>query len=157
MNQLVKGHIVFDHDGTLAYPGQYQMMIYPGMRDLLLKLKSLNFNLYVWTARGRASTLKSLKDNQIVELFTDISSPDDAMMKPHPMGLQKMLDGIDKKNVLHIGDSRGDLEGAKNFGIEFVFAAWGNKENGELFQSFTEMVAFDLNELEKYIEIKFNH
>lgn len=155
MNQLVKGHIIFDHDGTLVETKGGKFVLFPGMRELLSKLKNENYKLYVWTARGRQSTLTSLRDNQVLELFESFSCADDGIPKPHPLGLMKMLEGINKKSIIHIGDSRGDIEGAKQFGIDVVFAAWNEPEIGEAFKNMTSMVAFDLKQLEEYINLKF--
>ncbi len=155
MNQLVKGHIIFDHDGTLVDTTGGKFILFPGMRDLLIRLKDQNYKLYVWTARGRASTLTSLRDNQVLELFEAFSCADDGVSKPHPMGLLKMLEGINKKSILHIGDSRGDIEGASQFGIDVVFAAWNDHQMGLVYKNMTSMVAFDLKQLEEFINIKF--
>lgn len=156
MNQLVKGHIIFDHDGTLAKVDRLGISLFPGMLELLTDLKNKHFEIYIWTARGRRSTIQSIQQNQLGELLTDISCGDDGMMKPHPMGLLKMLDGIDRKKIIHIGDSPSDLEGAKNFGIDFIFAGWNDQNLGEEFKKITPMVALNLEELKKLIEIKFS-
>ncbi len=155
MNQLVKGHIIFDHDGTLVDTKAGKFILFPGMRELLNKLNSENYKLYVWTARDRHSTLNSLRDNQVLELFTNFSCADDGISKPHPMGLMKMLEGVSKKNIIHIGDSRGDVEGAEQFGIDVVFAAWNDHELGNAYKNITSMVAFDLLQLEEFINLKF--
>jgi phosphoglycolate phosphatase-like HAD superfamily hydrolase len=155
MNQIVKGHIIFDHDGTLVRVNSSSMTLFPGFSDLLFELKSAGFNLYVWTARPRKSTLQSLKENGVVELFTAFSCADDGIMKPHPMGPLKMLDGIDKKKIIHIGDSEGDFVGANNFGIDFIFAGWNQSEYASYYQEKTPYIALDLAELKKIINLKF--
>lgn len=155
MNQLVKGHIIFDHDGTLVDTLGGKFILFPGMRELLIKLHKENYNLYVWTARGRQSTLNSLRDNQVLELFTSFSCADDGISKPNPMGLIKMLEGVSKKSIIHIGDSRGDIDGAEQFGIDVVFAAWSDREMGNVYKNMTSMVAFDLKQLEEFINLKF--
>ena len=125
---LIPGHIIFDHDGTLVKTDTSQYTLFAGMRDLLLELKSQNYELYIWTARPRQSTLDIIKKMDIAQFFTELFCYDDGIPKPHAMGLIKLTAGIDKKSILHIGDSPSDIEGAKAYGIEVIAACW-NRPN----------------------------
>lgn len=151
----IRGHIIFDHDGTLVNTDYSPFILFKGMHEFLSELKSNNFELYIWTARPRRSTLESIKKLDIASFFTEIYCFDDGIPKPHPMGLMSLTEGIEKSKILHIGDSLTDIEGAKAYGIEVVAACWNNPNQVEKIASFADYTAFDLNECMKIIRGKF--
>jgi phosphoglycolate phosphatase len=116
-------HIVFDHDGTLVntIDGRF---LYPGILDLLTELQKMDVKIYLWTARGRASTIEILKSLEIIGFFEDISTATDCESKPSPAGLDSMLSGVRKDSIIMVGDSPGDIHGAKLFGIKSLGATW---------------------------------
>jgi phosphoglycolate phosphatase-like HAD superfamily hydrolase len=155
MNDLVKGHIIFDHDGTLFKIGKAGVQLFPGMEKLLLDLKKQNFALYVWTARPRRSAIEFLNEFKIAALFTEIYCFDDGRPKPHPQGLETLTLGIEKNKIIHIGDSITDIEGAQAFGVDVIAACWNDLEQAEDFIHLTPFVARNLEECKKIIEGKY--
>lgn len=120
-------HIVFDCDGTLIDPLIVGKPLYSGVYELLQNLKLEGHALYVWTGRDRASTLRILKENQILALFEDIFCCDDGDRKPHTEGLEKMLAGVSKNLICVVGDTSADVLGAKHFGVTSIVALWSNE------------------------------
>lgn len=107
---------------------KHQFSLYPGISELLEKLKS-EYNLYVWTARDRRSTLFILKDLGIAKYFLDFSCVDDPVSpKPMPDGISHMLGEVDRSKVVVIGDSPGDLRGASAFGAKSIAACWDHPD-----------------------------
>lgn len=100
--------------------------LFPGIVELIDQLISLNYKLYVWTARDRASTLGILKNLNIISKFEDLRCYDDTTPKPHPMGLEEMVGSFDKSKTVMIGDSTADIEGAKNFSCLGIAALWSD-------------------------------
>lgn len=149
------GHIVFDHDGTLVKTDVIPYVLFDGIRELLSELKSSGFELYVWTSRPRQSTQESLKKFEIQHFFSDLFCYDDGLPKPNPMGLIHLTKGHPKNIILHIGDSRTDLEGAKAYGIEAVLACWNNPDQVNNYNDIADYSALDLIELRKIIKGKF--
>ena len=123
--------VVFDCDGTLFNTDLPRPTFYPGIKELLLDLAQ-DCRLFVWTARGRASTLRILEDNGVKHLFEGISTPDDAPSKPHIRGLFDLLGESPKKSICVIGDSGMDMLGARNFGVLGIGAVW-NLSASDLF------------------------
>ncbi len=115
--------VVFDCDGTLLNTNLVRPVFFPGIKELLLDL-AVDCQLYVWTARGRASTLRILEENGVRHLFEGISTPDDAPGKPHIRGLVDLLGETPKKSICVIGDSSMDMTGARNFGVTAIGAIW---------------------------------
>ncbi|MBP9680990.1 MAG: HAD-IA family hydrolase [Bacteriovorax sp.] len=150
------GHIVFDHDGTLVNTESSPFYLFQGMRELLIELKSQHFELYVWTARPRRSTLESLKKADILSFFTEIYCSDDGEIKPHPAGLVSLLEGLSKQNILHIGDSLTDIDGARTFGIEVIAACWNDPDQVKKYAPLADYTALNLLECRAHIKRKFH-
>ena len=148
--------IIFDHDGTLVNTETPNFKLFPGIKELLVDCTALGFDLAVWTARSHRSTVDSLKSLDIAQFFREIYGHDDGLSKPHPMGLETLTSGIEKKNLLHIGDSVGDLDGANGFGIEVIAACWNSRNQVEIFQQKTPFVVFTPAECRAIIAKKFN-
>ena len=124
-------HIVFDHDGTLvdtSLTKSAQPRLYTGIYQLLTELKQLNVKIYLWTARGRASTVQILKSLEIIGFFEDISTATDCTPKPSCDGLALMLNEIPKESIIMIGDSMGDIHGAKDYGIKSMGVSWASED-----------------------------
>lgn len=150
------GHIVFDHDGTLVNTGWAPYTLFSGMRELLVDLKALGFELYIWTSRPRRSVVETTQKLDIASFFTDIFCYDDGLSKPNPMGLKKLTEGISKTQILHIGDSMSDIGGAQAFGIEVVAACWNAPDQVDKYKPIADYIALNLVELREIIKGKFH-
>ena len=150
-----KGHIVFDHDGTLVNTDRSPYLLFAGMKELLIELKAAQFELYIWTARPRRSVIETIEKLGIRQFFSDIYCYDDGTPKPHPMGLLKLTEGINKNNILHIGYSLTDIEGAHSFGIEVIAACWNSPDQVNKYQVIADYTALDLNQCRSIIKGKF--
>lgn len=120
--------VVFDCDGTLLNTNSSRPAFFPGIKELLLDLAK-DCQLFVWTARGRASTLRILEENGVRHLFQGISTPDDAPSKPHVQGLCDLAGTERKNSICVIGDSSMDMVGARNFGVLAIGAVWNTNAN----------------------------
>lgn len=154
-NTTSRGHIVFDHDGTLVKTEDIPYVLFDGIRELLNDLKHEGFDLYVWTSRPRRSTQDYLKKFDIQTFFKHIYCYDDGLPKPNPMGLECLTHGIPKDKILHIGDSLTDLEGAKAYGIDVVLACWNNPDQVDSYETLATFNALNLLELRNFIKRKF--
>lgn len=122
---MILGHIVFDFSGTLAMQSSSgKTELYPDMLTLLEKLKSSGFEIYLWTALSRSSSIRYLEQLKISSFFSSISTASDGFPKPDPRGLDDLLHGVEKNKVVVIGDSPSDMIGAKSFGVYAIGALW---------------------------------
>jgi len=124
------------------------MIIAPGLEDLLLKLQP-EFHLAV--ATNRSNTIDEvLGKNNLTGLFDMVvSSLDVKNPKPHPESLYKILDFFDiaPDNAVYVGDSSVDLDAAKAAGVYFI--AYGNVNLA------SNLKAESMEELEKVLtEVK---
>jgi phosphoglycolate phosphatase len=150
-----KGHIIFDHDGTLVDTNKSPFVLFKGVRELLQELKARHFELFIWTARPRRSTIESIKRLEISRYFTEIYCFDDGIPKPHPMGPAELTAGVPKEEILHIGDSLTDFDGAHAFGIEVIAACWNAPDQVQKYAQFADYTALTIDECRQIIEKKF--
>lgn len=134
--------VVFDHDGTLVNTAPSlgeKIHVYPGILEVLQILSDKNIDLYIWSARPRASMIRITKELGLFSYFRDVRGSDDTLPKPHPAGLKELTEIYPETNVVHIGDGTGDYNGAKLLGIPFIAACWNDPTYGnkwkELFVS----------------------
>jgi len=102
--------------------------LFPEIKSLLLELTAKDYQLYVWTARDRRSTLSILKELGVAKFFLDFRCLDDCDPKPNPVGIKQMVGDIDKSKVIMIGDSFADIMGAKKFGCRSIAACWASSQ-----------------------------
>jgi len=155
-DKIYKGHIIFDHDGTLVDTENRSFLLFLGVANLLRFLVNEDFKLSIWTARPRRSTLEIINHLEIASYFSQIYCSDDGPPKPDPAGLAQLTKGFSKEQCLHIGDSPGDFQGAHDFGIQVVAACWNNVFTVEKYSKLADYTALNLEDCKKIIKGKFN-
>jgi len=128
-------------------------ILYDGVISLIEKLRSSNYETYLWTGRDQYSAQKILSFYKIDHLFKEMHFRDTATPKPSPDALGLMLNQVDKSNAVLIGDSVVDIMGATNFGISCLVVDWMNKANHkELLKAGARQVFSKPNDVFKWIE-----
>lgn len=146
-------HVVFDCDGTLLDTSSHPYRLYPGIKELLNDLAQ-DCTLYVWTARGRASTLRVLQESGVVQLFEAFYTADDGVGKPYVQGLDSLVGACPKESIIVIGDTSNDIFGAKNFGIKSIGVLWnGEARRSVLLECGADFIATDPKECSKLIRL----
>lgn len=111
--------------------------VFPGILDLLKQLRQDGCALAVLTNKGRWSTDVTLEALRIAPYFARTSTGDDALPKPHPDGIFRLMTllGYDTSETVLVGDSASDVKAARAAGISVIGAGWGT--------------TYDLSRLEK--------
>jgi HAD superfamily hydrolase (TIGR01548 family) len=78
------------------------------------------FELNLFTGRTRQEFSYTFERWPTTKYFRTIITMDDARKKPHPDGLQMILDGRDPKTALYLGDNIDDALAARQAGVPFV-------------------------------------
>jgi phosphoglycolate phosphatase len=111
---------------------KHELVLYKGIRALLLTLKSKGHLLAVATNAHRNSTLKSLGHLEVLDLFDSVVCHDDVpQSKPHPDMLLKLLKelNITAEEALFIGDGPRDEIASQRANIDYIMVDWGFTEH----------------------------
>jgi phosphoglycolate phosphatase len=128
-----------------------ELVLYKGIKELLVTLKEKGKKLAVATNAYRGSTIESLTHLQVYDLFDAIACYDDvAQGKPHPDMLYKLLDELDisKSETIFIGDGPRDEMSAQKAQIDYIMVDWGftDHRNKDVVCSIEELKEKLLNE-----------
>lgn len=103
---------------------------YEGITDLLINKKKEGVKLAVVSNKGDTA-VRILCKKHFPGLF-DVTIGERAGIrrKPYPDSLYACINelGINKKNVIYVGDSEVDIETAKNAGIPCISVTWGFRD-----------------------------
>lgn len=147
-------HVVFDCDGTLLDTSTHPYRLFPGIKELVQELAQ-DCSLYIWTARGRSSTLRILQETGIVQHFDGFYTADDGIGKPHVAGITLLVGVAPKEDIWMIGDTTNDILGAKNFGIQSIGAVWSGEARAPLLtDAGADFIATHPAECSKLIRLK---
>jgi len=105
-----------------------ELVLYKGIKELLIALKEKGKKLAVATNAYRGSTIESLTHLEVFDLFDGIACYDDVLQgKPHPDMLYKLLDelGFKEEDTIFIGDGPRDEMAAKEAKMDYLMVDWG--------------------------------
>ncbi|MEG4853358.1 HAD-IA family hydrolase [Microcoleus sp. B5-D4] len=100
------------------------IQLFPGIKEVVLELKTLGFQLGIITSNSRENVLESLEKNGLQDTFTFIYSGS-------TFGKHKVINSwlkrerINAKEVVYVGDEIRDIDAARKTGIKVMAVAWG--------------------------------
>lgn len=108
--------------------------IFPGIEDVLRKLKNRGIKLGLVTGKDRRRTLELLNHFDIAIFDVIVAGDDVELPKPHPQPILMALAavGIAAKDAMMIGDSPNDLISARRAFVESCAVGWGIGSRMEL-------------------------
>lgn len=130
---------------------------YPGMPELLERLRAKGFKLGIATGKPTAMAEQILSNYQMEHVFDCVygSEPDGLHAKKEEAILAALehfgLTGEKKREALMIGDRKFDAEGAQRCGIDCVGVYYGYAEPGELEQAGAVVTVNTVEELGQYL------
>lgn len=119
-----------------------ELVLYEGIKEMLVKLKVEGYLLAVATNAYRSSTLESLGHLKVLEIFDAIGCYDDvAEGKPAPDMLHKVLKelSLSTEDSIFIGDGPRDEMAAKDCDMDYVMVDWGFTEHDDAVRSVSEL------------------
>lgn len=129
--------------------GKFENTPYPGIRELLEKLKAEGHKLYVATSKPEQMSIDILEHFDLAKYFEricgaslDTSRTDKAAVIAY---LQELTGKSD--NTVMVGDTKFDVIGAKKHGIPTIGVSWGYGPVEELEQSGAVAIAHSTEEL----------
>jgi len=141
---------------SLEIEGARSASLFPGVGEVLRRLKSTGFRLGLLTNSGRAAASLSLTRWDLQGLFELVLTRDDIdAMKPRPEGLSKaarML-GVLPHQAYYVGDSVYDVMAARAAGMKSIAVATGNYTAERLKSERADYVITALTELPKVLGV----
>lgn len=109
--------------------GMFENSVYPGIPELLKKLKSSGKTLAVATSKIMAHAVRILEHFKLADYFAVIagSNPDDSRSTKEEV-LRYCLDELQisrKDDVVLVGDTKYDVMGARGVGIDCIAVRYG--------------------------------
>ena len=100
------------------------IQLFAGIKEVLLELKKLGFQLGIITSNSRENVLASLETNGVQDTFTFIYSGS-TFGKHKVINSWLKTEHIHPKQVVYVGDEIRDIEAARKTGIKVIAVAWG--------------------------------
>lgn len=100
---------------------------FPGVVEMVKKLAVAGYDLAVVTSRMEPSTMDGLENAGMTQCFKSIQTATNCKNhKPHPEPIFNALEelGLEKDEVLMVGDTLFDLQAAKAAGVKSVLVGW---------------------------------
>ncbi|PSB39723.1 carotenoid oxygenase [filamentous cyanobacterium Phorm 46] len=100
------------------------IQLFPGIKEVLLELTKLGFQLGIITSNSRENVLALLEINGLQGTFTFIYSG--STFGKHKV-IKKWLkkEHINPEKVIYVGDETRDIDAAKKTGIKIIAVSWG--------------------------------
>lgn len=132
--------LIFDWEGTL----REQAALQPGVAEWLPRLKNIGYELAVATGKSRRGLDEDLRKFELNPYFTLTRTAEETFPKPHPLMVNEIstLLGMEKSQVLMIGDTHYDLQMAINAGCASVLMRYRLKGK-EALQQYHPLATFD--------------
>ncbi len=103
-------------------------ILFPNTLQTLESLKQKGYKFAAITTRSKITSIQTLKDAEIFDLFDVVISGEDAVeLKPHPAPLFKALEFLNEipEKAVMVGDSHFDIEAGKSAGTKTIRATYG--------------------------------
>ena len=109
---------------------------FDGMKEILQTLKNRGVRIAMVTGKGRHSTDISLRHFNLTHFFEmiDTGSPKGARKAKGIQMVIEGLTGIEKDEVIYVGDAPSDITASRKVGIPIVAAAWADTSEPEKLQ-----------------------
>ena len=107
--------------------GKFENYPYPGIREVLAKLKALGHTLYVATSKPEATSVEILTHFDLAKYFDIIAgaSFDRSRSSKEDVIAYLLNQCGDHREMIMVGDTAFDVIGAKAHGIPTVGVSWG--------------------------------
>ncbi len=151
MNDEQADKAVADYRSVYAEKGIYENNIYDGMRELLKTMFEEGKTLAVATSKPERFAKLIVDDLQISQYFTIVAGADmEGTRNKKSLVIEYALDTLnvtDRKRVLMIGDTKFDVIGAKECGIDCLGVLFGYGSRRELEEAGAAYICEDVGSI----------
>ncbi len=146
--------LVVDFRERYAPIGVYESRPFPGIGDLLARLRAAGLTLGVSTSKPQVHAELLLGRAGLADAFDIVvgSNPGANNQRKY-MVVERAMNGLgaSKDETVLIGDTKYDVEGAKIVGIPCIGVAWGYAAPGELEEAGAAAIAKDMDDLARML------
>ena len=133
--------------------GMFENTPYPGVRELLEKLKAEGHTLYVASSKPEWMCVEILKHFDLAKYFEKICG---ATMDTSRTNKEAVIEYLIRENgrsdnMLMVGDTRFDVTGAKAHGIPCIGVSWGYGSVAELRNAGAAAIAESMEALQELL------
>ena len=145
--------ILSEHEGFAAETAR----LLDGTLDVVKRLRQRGYLTAILTNNGRSSVERIMEQIPLRDFFDVIQTRHESPQpKPHPDGLLKIVSdlGLDRSEVIYIGDALIDATAADRAGIEFWGVATGETPKEVLLNAGASKAFSSLDEILDVIELR---
>lgn len=123
--------------------------LFPGALDLVKMLQAKGIKTAIATGKSRKGLSRILNRMDINEYFDDTITADEALPKPNPLMLQKLIErnGLKPGEVVMIGDTEHDIKVGKGAGVKTIAVSWGAAPEEKLLEYHPDVLVRTFSEL----------
>lgn len=133
--------------------GKFENTPYPGIRELLEKLKNQGHRLFVATSKPETTAVEILHKFELAQYFEVICGATLDGTRVHKADVIDYLLGKigTPEDILMIGDTEFDVTGAAAHGIKTIGVSWGYGKVAAMEQAGAMAIAHTMEQLEQFI------
>ena len=134
--------------------GMYESRIYDGIRELVSKLRLMGAIVGIATSKPEETVKKMMDFHKITDCFDFIAGSTydiSRRTKSDVIGYAIERFGIDTSRAVMVGDTRFDIEGAKQFSMTSIGVTFGFGSEAELKAAGADYIAHSTSEAEKML------
>ncbi|EEL71040.1 Phosphoglycolate phosphatase [Bacillus mycoides] len=154
MNEIEVERAVFYFREYLKRSGLLENKVYDGIPILLQELKDAGNRLFVATSKPTVFAKQVIEHFQLTSFFEEIvgSNLDGTRIKKEEIiaHILQQNEGLNKEEVVMIGDRKHDIIGANHNGIASIGVLYGYGSENELIEVSATHIAKDIEELHHF-------
>ena len=129
--------------------GKFENFPYPGIRELLQKLKADGHTLYVATSKPETTSVEILEHFDLAQYFDIIcgASMEGSRNSKAAVIAYLLSQSGRAENIVMVGDTAFDVIGAKAHGIPTIGVSWGYGEIADMEAAGAVAIAHDMDSL----------
>lgn len=133
--------------------GKYENKPYPGIQELLERLKSEGHTLYVATSKPEQMSMDILNHFDLAKYFDQIcgASMDTSRSSKEAVIAYLLNQHGNADNMVMVGDTKFDVIGAKEHGIPTIGVSWGYGEVQDMVDAGAVAIVYSTDELMKLL------